>query len=90
MAKNSEQYSINSLIGKSGIEKNYEAELKGKDGDRRVEVDAKGRPVGELVTMQPRPGNNLTLTIDLKLQRVMEKSMEDNLLRLQQKYPKPK
>lgn len=85
-----ESYSINSLIGKSGIEKSYEKELKGKDGARRVEVDAQGRPVGELVTMEPQPGNNLTLTIDLKLQKVMEKSMEDNLLRLQKKYPKAK
>lgn len=89
LSSNGEDYSINSLIGKAGIEKSYEKELRGTDGARRVEVDASGRPVGELVTMQPRPGNNLTLTIDLKLQKVMEKSMEDTLLRLQeQKNPK--
>lgn len=90
LSTNEEEYSINSLIGKSGIEKSYEKELKGKDGARQVEVDAQGRPVGELVTLQPQPGNNLSLTIDLKLQKVMEKSMEDNLLRLQQDYPKAK
>jgi len=90
LALSEHQYSINSLIGKSGIEKQYEKELRGKDGARRVEVDAQGRPVGELVTLQPRPGNNLTLTLDTKLQTVMEKSMEDNLLRLQQKHPKAK
>lgn len=90
LAKSGNQYSINSLIGKSGIEKQYEKELRGKDGARRVEVDAQGRPVGELVTLQPQPGNNLTLTLDFKLQKVMEKSMEDNLLRLQKKYAKAK
>ncbi|CFX80771.1 Penicillin-binding protein, transpeptidase [Syntrophomonas zehnderi OL-4] len=90
LAENENQYSINSLIGKSGIEKQFEKELRGKDGARRVEVDAQGRPVGELVTLQPQPGSNLTLTLDLKLQKVMEKSMEDNLLRLQKKYPKAK
>lgn len=90
LSGNGEKYSINSLIGKSGIEKSYEKELKGEDGARQVEVDAQGRPVGELVTMQPKPGNNLTLTLDLKLQRVMEQSMEDNLKRLQQKHPKAK
>ncbi len=90
IARAGDQYSINSLIGKSGIEKQYEKDLKGKDGARRVEVDAQGRPVEELVTLQPSPGNNLTLTIDSKLQKVMEKSMEDNLLRLQKKYSKAK
>lgn len=90
LSSSGEAYSINSLIGKSGIEKSYEKELKGKDGARQVEVDAQGRPVGELVTMQPKPGNNLTLTLDLKLQRVMEQSMDDTLKRLQQKFPKAK
>jgi len=90
LAAASEQYNLNSLIGKSGIEKQYESELRGTDGARRVEVDAQGRPVGELVTLDPIPGNNLKLTIDTKLQTVMEKTMADNLARLQKSYPKAK
>jgi len=82
------KYSINSLIGKSGIEKQYEQYLRGKDGARQVEVDARGRPIRELVTLEPSPGNNLYLTLDMKLQRVLEKSMADTLKRLQVKYPK--
>lgn len=88
LAQSDNNYSINSLIGKSGVEKVYENQLKGKDGARRVEVDAQGRPVGELVTKPSVPGENLTLTIDEKLQKVMESSLESNLKRLQQKYPK--
>lgn len=84
------KYSINSLIGKSGIEKQYEKELRGTDGARRVEVDSRGRPVGELVTLNSKPGNNLYLTIDMDLQKVMEKSMEETLKNLQKTYPKAK
>jgi penicillin-binding protein 2 len=90
LAASGEKYSINSLIGKSGVEKVYESQLKGKDGARRVEVDSQGRPMGELVTMTPVPGKNLTLTLDMKLQKVMEASMENNLQRIQQAHPKPK
>ncbi|QGU00046.1 Peptidoglycan D,D-transpeptidase MrdA [Candidatus Syntrophocurvum alkaliphilum] len=87
----SDFYTMNSLIGKSGIEKQYEDELRGKAGARRVEVDARGRPVGELVTLEPIPGNNLQLTLDLELQQVMENSMEEILNNLQeQRNPKAK
>lgn len=90
LANSEGKYSINSLIGKAGIEKQYEKELRGKDGARRVEVDAKGRPVRELLTMEPTPGNNLYLTLDMELQKVLEKSMDQVLAQLQQKYPKAK
>ncbi len=85
------KYSINSLIGKSGIEKEYEQELKGIDGARRVEVDARGRPVGEpVITLETQPGNNVFLTLDNDIQTVLEKSMENTLKELQKKYPKAK
>lgn len=84
-------YNMNTLIGKAGIEKQYEKELKGVEGARRVEVDAKNRPIGELVTLEPVPGNNLKLTLDLDLQKVMEKSLSEVLENLQQtKNPKAK
>jgi penicillin-binding protein 2 len=65
------EYSINSLIGKSGLEKQYEELLKGKDGARNVEVDARGRPIRDLVTLEPEAGSNLHLTLDLELQQVL-------------------
>lgn len=84
------RYSINSLIGKAGIEKQYEKELRGTDGARQVEVNVGGRPIRQLVTLQSHPGNNIYLTIDAKLQKVMEKSMAENLARLQAQNPKAK
>jgi penicillin-binding protein 2 len=82
------EYSINSLIGKSGLEKQYEELLKGKDGARNVEVDARGRPIRDLVTLEPEAGSNLHLTLDLELQQVLQKSMENTLAQLQKRYPK--
>jgi penicillin-binding protein 2 len=73
------EYDLSSLIGKSGVEKAYEAELRGEPGARRVEVDSRGRPIGELVTLEPEPGNNLYLTIDTEIQKVLEKSMAEVL-----------
>ncbi len=81
-----ERYSMGDLIGKDGVEKAYESYLKGYDGTRRVEVDARGRPVKELVTLEPRAGNNVILTIDARLQKVMEKSMEETLKYVQKNY----
>ncbi len=90
LAASNNEYGLNSLIGKSGIEKQYETELRGTNGAQRLEVDANERPVGELVTLEPIPGNNLQLTLDYKLQTVMEHSLETNLARLQKRYPKAK
>ncbi len=82
------KYSLSSLIGKSGVEKQYEKELRGQDGARNVEVDSRGRPVRELVTLEPQQGNNIYLTLDKDLQQVMEKSMENMLATLQKNHPR--
>jgi penicillin-binding protein 2 len=88
MAQAEDAYSINSLIGKSGIEKQYESVLRGKDGARRMEVDASGRPVQELLTQQSEPGNNIYLNIDYQLQQVLDQSMQRTLEELQKSQPK--
>ncbi|MDH7478935.1 MAG: penicillin-binding protein 2, partial [Syntrophomonadaceae bacterium] len=82
-------YRMGDLIGKDGLEKQYEEELRGIDGARQVEVDAHGRPIRDLKTIPAVPGNNLVLTLDAKLQEVLEKSMDETLARLQRSgYPK--
>lgn len=86
----SSNYKVGDLIGKDGIEKIYEKYLRGQDGARRVEVDVSGQPVRQLVTLQPKAGNNLVLTIDRDLQRVMEKSMDETMAGIQGELPKAK
>lgn len=83
-----EGYTISSLVGKAGVEKSYESELRGQDGAQRIEVDASGSKVGELVTKEPQPGNNIYLTLDYKLQLVLESSLQQVVRELQYNYPK--
>src|SRR5690606_15373495 len=63
-------------IGKSGIEKHYEAELHGRVGFERVEINAEGR-VLQVIERQPAvPGRDLFLSIDADLQAAAEAAFE--------------
>ena len=65
-------------IGKTGLEQSYENELHGTTGYEQVEVDSGGRGVRTLSRTSPTSGNNLVLTLDIKLQEVAEKAFGDN------------
>ena len=65
-------------IGKTGLEQSYEDELHGITGYEQVEVDSAGRGVRTLSRTAPTPGNNLVLTLDIKLQQVAEQAFGDN------------
>jgi penicillin-binding protein 2 len=64
-------------FGKTGLEQHYEFDLHGATGFEQVEVDAAGRPVRTLSRIPPVAGNNLTLTVDAKLQRIAEQAFGD-------------
>lgn len=66
-------------IGKNGIERKFELMLRGVRGGRQVEVDARGRLVRILRTVEEKPGNNLYLTIDQKLQMETEALFAENV-----------
>ena len=59
-------------IGKSGVEATYERELHGTTGFEQVEIDAAGRGIRTLRTTGAQAGNNVVLTLDMRLQRVAE------------------
>ncbi len=65
------------VIGKSGIEKEYNDYLMGRDGYKRVVVNSRGREMGRLEQVNPVPGHPLRLTLDLDLQRVAEAAVGD-------------
>jgi penicillin-binding protein 2 len=75
-------YKAGHQIGKAGLEKQYEEQLRGREGMRFVEVDARGRVVREAGARQdlvPESGPSLETTIDLKLQRFMHSIFGDSL-----------
>lgn len=74
--KDSGNYNINSVIGKTGIEQAFEFYLKGKDGTMKSETDAEGNISSETIASEPVSGKNVTLTIDYRLQKVAEDSLE--------------
>ncbi|HVK34013.1 MAG TPA: penicillin-binding protein 2 [Burkholderiaceae bacterium] len=59
-------------IGKLGLEQAYERELHGKTGVEQVETSAGGRAVRRLANQPPTPGNTLMLSIDIRLQALVE------------------
>ena len=72
------QYDVGDLIGWQGIEKQYEYILRGKKGVSYFQVDAFGREVGSVKgidNIKPFPGEDLFTTIDLGLQKNMERLM---------------
>lgn len=79
------EYNSGDIIGKFGLEKVYDRELRGVDGGNQVEVDVTGRPVNVLGRKEPIPGSNLTLTIDYKIQKAAEVAIDEQLTYLQTK-----
>lgn len=69
-------YRGTSIIGKKGIEKTWEEALHGQTGIEEVEVTASGRPVRVLSRIDPVPGADLQLSIDIGLQKVAEAQFE--------------
>ncbi|HYT97958.1 MAG TPA: penicillin-binding protein 2 [Casimicrobiaceae bacterium] len=65
-------YKGSDYIGKVGVELSYEQELHGTTGWEEVEVDANGRAVRTLSRTPPVSGNNLRLSLDIKLQQAAE------------------
>ena len=60
------------FIGKSGLEASYQQELHGTTGFEQVEIDAAGRGIRTLARTPAQAGNNVTLTLDIRLQEVAE------------------
>lgn len=74
-SSNYQHLSGGDIVGKSGIEKYYDAYLRGTKGSKEVEVDALGREVLTLKSVEPIAGNDIYLTIDSKLQLYIQELM---------------
>src|SRR5262249_43863568 len=56
--------------GRNGVERVYDLALRGRAGSSQIEVNALGRPIRELARKEGEPGNDLILSLDMKLQNM--------------------
>lgn len=70
------RYSGTHSIGKNGLELEYEDQLLGKVGSQNVETNARGRVLRVLSRTDPKPGKDLVLNLDARLQRVATEALE--------------
>ncbi|MBI2589697.1 penicillin-binding protein 2 [Candidatus Berkelbacteria bacterium] len=75
--------SMNSLTGQAGIEREYEALLKGKRGAEQVEVDSRGYFQRIVGAQEPVSGDTLVLTLDLPLQQKLGEILEKKISEVQ-------
>lgn len=72
LEKLKEEVGPNSLIGRYGIEKSFDGVLRGKLGEEQVVVNALGKVVKVLERKEPKRGNSVVLTIDIRFQKIVE------------------
>lgn len=80
--KYEKNYKIGDRIGRSGVEQVYEDVLKGVDGAEIIEIDAAGSKLRTLRKVDPIPGNNLYLSLDIDLQKRIYEDMKEALEKL--------
>ena len=75
-------YTINGYLGKTGLEKYYEDDLRGTPGQSKIVKSATGAAKTSEVLVQPKAGNNLVLNIDADLQQQVYNSLEASIKRV--------
>ena len=76
-SKGFEDYNPGDYVGKNGIERALENDIRGSDGGRQLEVDARGRVLRTISESYPTVGNSVVLTIDAAVQKEAERSFGD-------------
>ncbi len=72
-------YQRSDEIGKAGVELAYEDVLRGVPGTRTIEVDAKGNLIREISSVDPLPGTDIQLTVDIDVQALVEEQLASGL-----------
>jgi penicillin-binding protein 2 len=77
--KDDESLNGASVVGRAGVEKQYDEWLRGLPGYRRVAVDSMGRVLGDDSMVQSTPGDTLVTSIDAQVQSVVEKQLAERI-----------
>ncbi|HPV70585.1 MAG TPA: penicillin-binding protein 2 [Candidatus Magasanikbacteria bacterium] len=83
--QNNSNYLLTDFIGKTGLEKQYEKELRGVYGEKAIEVDALGKGKNVVKVAAPKVGKNLILTINLEYQKKLEEFLLKELQAINKK-----
>lgn len=75
-------YTMNDIIGKTGIQYVFEDLLKGKNGIRQIDMDIEGTVTGEYIAKEAIAGSDVVLTIDSNVQAITEKALKDNIIKI--------
>ena len=82
LAANQDEYDMNDIIGKTGIQYVFEKWLKGTNGIRQIDMDIDGTVTGEYIEEEAVAGCDVVLTIDSNIQKVAEKALKDNIIKI--------
>ncbi len=69
-----------SVVGRAGVEKEYDAWLRGQPGYERVKVNANGEVIGDEADVQAQPGDTLVTSIDAKVQGIVERQLHQMIM----------
>ncbi|GLV89315.1 MULTISPECIES: penicillin-binding protein 2 [Streptomyces] len=78
--KTDSPYLRSDQVGRSGLERTYDKELRGKAGITRYEVDNLGRVIGQGQTDPAQPGSNIVTSIDSRVQAVAERELNNAMI----------
>jgi len=87
-------YSMDDTVGKDGVELAFEEYLRGVAGRRSIDTNTSGKVVGESwlldqetgQPLEPKPGANVTLTLDIRLQEAVERALAEGIAALESEY----
>ncbi len=87
-AKQDGDKSVNgaSVVGRAGVEKEYDAWLRGMPGYQQVAVDSMGRVIGDEAEVSAQPGDTLVTSIDARVQSVVEQQLASTIQTARQTY----
>lgn len=85
-SRQAQGYQPGDAFGQSGLEYQYEPELRGTPGRQQLEVDPLGRVVGTLKTTPSTPGNNLVTNLDTNLQQVADNALASQIATLRNSF----
>ncbi|MET0727641.1 MAG: penicillin-binding protein 2 [Acidimicrobiales bacterium] len=83
LVEDTKPYTLNDEIGKAGIERVYEGDLRGQPGVTLLEVDTDGKTIREIPdgTTPPIPGDDVVLNLDIDVQAAAEQALQTSLVR---------